>query len=372
MTRKGTYGWLPEVCRIVVGAVFVFSGVAKGIDPWGTALKVREYLTAFGLEALAGWSTALAVAQCVAETALGGMLLCRVRMKLTALLMLVLMGFFTLLTLVIAIWNPLDDCGCFGSALKIDNWTTFAKNVVLLAATIVVWRTWRREHFFFPFSVREAALTALFALCAGALIGYCWRNLPILDNGLYAAGTDLRRDVLCSSCMGRSMTLVYEDLQNGGERKFALTDTTWYDTTRWRYVATRSPYDSLPERARKYDFALWRGGYDRADEVVFADGVTYLMLVRDRTRWRAACRTAMERFAARVGTEARIVWVFGVEEEQNTLDPAMPEGAFGMDRATMAELLRADAGVVRLADGVVTDKRSCARLDKWMNHKTRR
>ena len=153
MTRKGTYGWLPEVCRIVVGAVFVFSGVAKGIDPWGTALKVQEYLTAFGLEALAGWSTALAVAQCVAETALGGMLLCRVRMKLTALLMLVLMGFFTLLTLVIAIWNPLDDCGCFGSALKIDNWTTFAKNVVLLAATIVVWRTWRREHFFFPFSV---------------------------------------------------------------------------------------------------------------------------------------------------------------------------------------------------------------------------
>lgn len=365
MTRDRKYGWLPEACRIVVGAVFVFSGLAKSIDPWGTALKVQEYLTAFGLAGLSGMGGVLAVAQCVAETTLGFMLLFRVRMKLTALLMLVLMGFFTLLTLAIAVWNPLDDCGCFGSALKISNWATFAKNVVLLGATIVVWRRWRSGTFF-PFAVREVVLTAVFALCTGALVGYCWRNLSIVENGLYAAGTDLRRDVLCSSCIGRSVTLVYEDLQNGGEREFELTDTTWYDTTRWRYVATRSPYDSLPESARARDFALWRNGYDRADEVVFADGVTYLMLVRDRDRWPEACRAAMSRLAERVAADARVVWVFGAEDEQTPVEPVGTAATYGMDRATMAELLRADCGVVQITDGVVTAKRSCARLDKWM------
>ena len=366
MTGEKRYGWLPQVCRIVVGAVFVFSGLAKSIDPWGTALKTQEYQTAFGLEALTGWGGVIAVAQCVAETTLGFMLLFRVRMKLTALLMLVLMSFFTLLTLGIAVWNPLDDCGCFGSALKIDNWTTFAKNIVLLAATLVVWRTWRGEACR-PFTLREGVLTAVFALCTGGVIGYSWRSLPPVESGLYAVGTDLRRDVLCSSCMGRAMTLVYEDLRNGGEREFALTDTTWYDTARWRYVTTRSPYDSLPERAKKHDFALWRNGFDRADEVVFAEGDTYLMLVRDRGRWKDACREAMERFAARIGEEARVVWVFGVEEGQQPLEPFGGEEPCGMERATMAELLRADGGVVRITDGVVTAKRSCARLDKWMN-----
>jgi hypothetical protein len=48
------------------------------------------------------------------------------------------MGFFTPLTLYIALTNPVPDCGCFGDAIIISNWDTFYKNIFILAAAILI------------------------------------------------------------------------------------------------------------------------------------------------------------------------------------------------------------------------------------------
>ena len=162
------------------------------------------------------------------------MLLYGTGLRLASLFALLFMAFFTLLTLVIAVWNPLDDCGCFGNALKLSNWMTFAKNVVLLPVAAVVWRDAKRRRGF-VFTRREAVRSTIFLLLPFALCLYAWYCLPPVDTSVYRKGTDLRRDVLCTSCMERSVVLVYEDLQTGGLQEFSLSDTTWYDTARWRY-----------------------------------------------------------------------------------------------------------------------------------------
>ena len=85
MEKKERFRTAAHVCRIVLGAVFLFSGLAKGIDPWGSALKVEEYLNAFGLGGLSAVAAPLAVVQCVAESAVGLMLLCGTGLRLASL-----------------------------------------------------------------------------------------------------------------------------------------------------------------------------------------------------------------------------------------------------------------------------------------------
>ena len=40
------------ICQIVLGCVFIFSGYAKAVDPYGSYYKIQDYLTAFGWDAL--------------------------------------------------------------------------------------------------------------------------------------------------------------------------------------------------------------------------------------------------------------------------------------------------------------------------------
>ena len=42
---------LSTILRVIFGAVFMFSGFVKAVDPWGTAYKIEEYLSAFSM----GW-----------------------------------------------------------------------------------------------------------------------------------------------------------------------------------------------------------------------------------------------------------------------------------------------------------------------------
>jgi uncharacterized membrane protein YphA (DoxX/SURF4 family) len=136
------------ISRIFIGLVFLFSGFVKAIDPFGSAIKFSEYFEAFHIDFLAFAALPLAILLSATELMIGLNLLAGLRMRFTAWLLLVFMSYFTLLTLVLAFTNPVSDCGCFGDALKLTNWQTFGKNIILFLPTLAVFFTGKCCRFF--------------------------------------------------------------------------------------------------------------------------------------------------------------------------------------------------------------------------------
>ncbi|MDR1938551.1 MAG: DoxX family protein, partial [Tannerellaceae bacterium] len=129
---------LVTCCRLLIGAVFVFSGFVKAVDPVGSEIKISEYLAVWGMN-MPHWVTVMLAFNLIAlEFTLGIAMLLGVYRRYVSLLTLAFMLVMTPLTLYLALFNPVTDCGCFGDALILSNWETFFKNIVLLAASVFV------------------------------------------------------------------------------------------------------------------------------------------------------------------------------------------------------------------------------------------
>jgi uncharacterized membrane protein YphA (DoxX/SURF4 family) len=158
---------LSRISRILVGSLFIVSGLIKANDPVGFSYKLNDYFApgVFNMGWLDPFALELSVLICVAEIVLGVAILFGARMKLASWSLLILMIFFTFLTGYTAIANwffdnyessttqffegvfgfvarqdisYMKDCGCFGDAIKLNPWESFLKDVVLLIFTVFI------------------------------------------------------------------------------------------------------------------------------------------------------------------------------------------------------------------------------------------
>ncbi|MCQ2056667.1 MAG: DoxX family protein [Bacteroidaceae bacterium] len=186
-----------NLCRVLLGLVFLFSGTVKAIDPVGTQIKLSDYLGAMGLPGIFPDGALLLVSCLLAgfEMLMGSYLLMGIFCRGTSLLTLVFMGLLTPFTLYVAIANPVQDCGCFGDALILTNWQTFIKNVVLLAFAVTV----RIGYRVIVPSVREKrqwVVTLIVLAISARFMVENVNGLPAIDFRPYRVGTDLRAEVL--------------------------------------------------------------------------------------------------------------------------------------------------------------------------------
>ena len=139
-----------NVFRVIVGLVFMFSGIVKAIDPVGTQIKLYDYINSLGLNISLPDSTLLIIACMLAgmEILLGIYMTMGAYIRGTSFLLSLFLIVMTPFTLYLAISNPVEDCGCFGDAVKLSNWQTFWKNVFLLILTLYVFI---RKKLSFPF-----------------------------------------------------------------------------------------------------------------------------------------------------------------------------------------------------------------------------
>lgn len=222
-----------ELCRILLGVTFIFSGFVKAIDPMGFSIKIGEYLSAFGMDFLSELATFFAFCVISIEFALGVSLLLGVYRKLMSIGIFLFMCVMTPLTLYLAIFNPVADCGCFGDALVISNWETFFKNVVLLTATIIVLKYHKRLTLLYTDKAHWFVALFSFLFC----MGFCYYNynhLPMMDFRPYKIGENITQLMeIPENAPQDEYHFIYE--KDGIKKEFLIEDVPVGDDS-WTYV----------------------------------------------------------------------------------------------------------------------------------------
>lgn len=278
---------LRAICRVVFGILFVLSGFLKAIDPIGSALKIKEYLGAFHLSAIDFISIPGAILLSTAEFIVGVAILKGLRLKLFSKIALGFISFFTLLTLFIYIFNPVSDCGCFGEAIHLSNKATFIKNLVLLAAALVIFFQRNKVIPIAKPKVEWGYLIAYGALII-ALQGYSLRNIPQIDFGLYKAGTDLMATQQANQEREYETTFIYA--KDGKEETFTINDLP--DST-WTFVDARTVLVSGAAEDASVNFSFMDAeGNSVGNEIVSNPGPVFFISIYNA---RALSEKAVER-----------------------------------------------------------------------------
>lgn len=227
-----------NVCRYILSAVFIFSGFVKIIDPLGSYYKLQDYAEAFGLlwipnSMLLFFGVLLASI----EFAVGLFLFFGVRRNVSTVLSLVLMIFMTPLTLILALTNPISDCGCFGDALVLTNWQTFWKNVILI---LLAFWLYKFRKLIIPFFTEKTNwIVSLYTVIYVVVLAmYSQRYLPIMDFRPYKVGVDIVSDMSIPEGAEEPEYETVFLMEKGGEQKFF--DVEHYPDSTWTFVEAKT------------------------------------------------------------------------------------------------------------------------------------
>ena len=265
-----------NVCRLLLAATFIFSGFVKANDPLGTVYKLEDYVHAMAWFTLPDtFLLGCAVILALFEFTLGVYLLFGMKRKATSAITLAFMVVMTLLTVYIAIVNPVEDCGCFGDVLILSNGATLAKNIVLLGAAVLVSRYYRLQKDFLGSTAKW--LIAFVSLCLIIVYAvYCIVCLPVLDFRPYKVGTNLR-EAVTSDQQKFDVKIVYE--KDGQAMELSAEDED-PDST-WTYVETRRTPIETQHLATADFYVADADGEDVTEEILLADGYTLLLIIPD-------------------------------------------------------------------------------------------
>jgi len=184
-----------QISRVVVGLLFIFSGIIKLNDPIGTQYKLEEYFEVFATDlpafhdffmALVPLALYFSVFLCTAEVVLGIALLVAYKPRTISWLLLAIIVFFTFLTFYSAYFNKVTDCGCFGAAIKLTPWTSFGKDIFLLILILVI-VYYRKKFKSYPTGI----IVVISTLVSLGVAVYALRHLPIVDLLPYRVGASI-------------------------------------------------------------------------------------------------------------------------------------------------------------------------------------
>lgn len=340
--------YLPLVwlLRLAVGAVFIFSGFVKAVDPWGFIYKIREYLDVWDISWVSRETvTVVAFTVAAGEFTSGVLLLTGCLRRTVVWFMLLLMAFMLPLTLYIYVFQPVADCGCFGDALVISNAATFYKNVAITLSLVFLARYNSKVTMIYQPIVQWLVIVVSVVLCLFlSIVGY--NVQPLVDFRHYPVGGTLADD------SESNVRLIYErdDVRQEFEVD-ALPDSTW------TYVGRTSLESGLAS-----SLAIFDGDDEVTADVLDPTAPQLLLMVSDpaqHTKARAGMANALNAYITNQGGSMIGIVAASGDELKTWMSKVEPDyEVYSADDTTIKEIVRGNAGIVYVKDGKIVWKRN--------------
>jgi uncharacterized membrane protein YphA (DoxX/SURF4 family) len=341
------------VVRLLVGGLFIFSGLIKVNDPVGTAIKLEEYFNVFSSDfapffgVLEPYALFFSVFLVVLEVALGVAVIINYRMSITTWIVLLLILFFSFLTFYSAYFNKVTDCGCFGDAIKLTPWQSFTKDIILLGLILVI----------FPFRHR---LKPMFGKRMGTLIMgmvvvvnvylaiHAVRHLPFIDFRAYKPGANIPINMEPSEPL-RHLYI----MEKGGE-KFEFesypTDTTYH----YLDIELLNP-EAQPTIT---DYSVWNTDGEDVTGQTF-QGAQLLIVVHYVDQTNAAIFKEINELIGQVDGKMGVMVLTasdGAAFEAFRHDVQLAAPYYFADATVLKTIIRSNPGLLLLKDGEVKGK----------------
>lgn len=349
------------VCRVLVGLLFIFSSFTKGVDPLGTKFKMLDYFAVYHIEWLDGLALVLAVLMILAEFLVGICLLTNVCPHIAVIGGAALMLFFTATTLFDALYDLVPDCGCFGTAVKMTNWQTFYKNLVIdavLLPLILNFKslknrlTWRGQ----------LLIGFVYALLFTGFEIYNYRHLPVIDFMNWKVGKQMNGQPQ----QEQQIYLTFRNKETGKTQEYLSPNYPWNDSV-WM-----SQWEFVDQRTEGGNSFL---GFSALDED--GDDVTEMILTTEKlmmfTSYNMEAITMKEWEKIGSITEEAgkrgyyVIWVTAtLPEEVETIKEKYPfvEEVYYGDELEIKTIVRFNPGLILLDEGLVVDKWSAIDFDR--------
>lgn len=359
------------IARAVLGLTFIFSGFVKAVDPLGTVYKIQDYLEAFGMTFFNEYAVFFSFVLFSFELVLGLTLLFGSWPKVTSWCAMIFCAAMTVLTFVLALTNPVSDCGCFGDAVILTNWQTFEKNIILLILSLLL--LLYKDELYHLFGRKTRVWAALLSLAIPVGIGLtAYRHLPLIDFRPYKIGTYLQDNMVIPEGAPLDSTVteyIYE--KNGVQQSFTLAnypagDTAWHFVDRKEWVARKGYEPPI------HDFEMLHPEYGDITDMVLTDtAYTFLWVAYKLEKADRSCMEMVQHLQQYVmdygytmygltssTTEIVDEWVYEYD---------LAFEICSMDEIALKTMIRSNPGLILLKNGTVCNKwasRDIKRMEK--------
>lgn len=361
--------------RLLVGGLFVFSGVVKANDPMGFTYKLEEYFTVFGMGWLDPAAPYLAILACVVEVFVGILLLLGLWRNLSLTLLMLMVVFFGFLTFYSAYFQVVQDCGCFGNLYKMTPWESFYKNVALFALSLILIRF---RHLINPlFSKQLTKQIGITGLGLAILFPiYTYNFLPVWDFRPYEVGNNIAELMKVPKDASEAkyrIRYVYKNTESGDQKVFKTENLPSGD--KWKFVKRKQEQIQKGYQPPIHDFSLQSfDGYDYTKDFLSQKGYRIVVVHKNLKTANKQAQEDLNELAKKVKGNRHInIWgltassldVFKKFKEKTGVNYRY----FLTDKTTLKTIIRSNPGVLLMKGNVVKAKWSALNIPTFQEVK---